>query len=55
MARTLSDAVIALNVMKGQDSLDSKTLFIPNKKLDYTKFLRQGGIKIKGLEYIVYH
>ena len=47
MARTLSDAVIALNVMKGQDSLDSKTLSIPNKKLDYTKFLRQGGIKNK--------
>ena len=47
MARTLSDAVIALNVMKGQDSLDSKTLSIPNKNLDYTKFLRQGGIKNK--------
>ena len=47
MARTLSDAVMALNVMKGQDSLDSKTLSIPNKNLDYTKFLRQGGIKNK--------
>ena len=47
MARTLSDAVIALNVMKGQDSLDSKTLSIPNKNLDYTKFLRKGGIKNK--------
>ena len=47
MARTLSDAVMALNVMKGQDSLDSKTLSIPNKKLDYTKFLKQGGIKNK--------
>ena len=50
MARTLTDAVIALNAMKGEDPLDSKTLSIPNKNLDYTKFLRQGGIKIKGLE-----
>ena len=47
MARTLTDAVIALNAMKGEDPLDSKTLPIPNKKLDYTKFLRQGGIKNK--------
>ena len=47
MARTLTDAVIALNAMKGEDPLDSKTLTIPNKKLDYTKFLRQGGIKNK--------
>ena len=47
MARTLTDAVIALNAMKGEDPLDSKTLSIPNKKLDYTKFLRQGGIKNK--------
>ena len=47
MARTLSDAVIALNVMRGQDSLDSKTLSNPKINLDYTKFLRLGGIKNK--------
>ena len=47
MARTLTDAVIALNAMKGEDPFDSKTLSIPNKNLDYTKFLRQGGIKNK--------
>ena len=47
MARTLTDAVIALNAMIGEDPLDSKTLYIPNKNLDYTKFLRQGGIKNK--------
>ena len=47
MARTLTDAVIALNVMKGEDRLDSKTFSIPYKNLDYTKFLRQGGIKNK--------
>jgi amidase len=47
MARTLSDAVIALNVMRGKDSLDSKTLSNPQKNLDYTKFLRLGGMKNK--------
>ena len=47
MARTLTDAVIALNIMRGQDSLDSKTLFSNKKKLDYTNFLRLGGIKNK--------
>jgi len=47
MARTLTDAVIALNVMRGQDSLDSKTLSNPQINLDYTKFLRLGGIKNK--------
>ncbi|MFL2610864.1 MAG: amidase [Flavobacteriaceae bacterium] len=47
MARTLTDAVITLNVMIGKDSLDSKTLSSKSKKLDYTNFLRLGGIKNK--------
>ena len=47
MARTLTDAVIALNITRGQDSLDSKTFFSNKKKLDYTNFLRLGGIKNK--------
>ena len=47
MARTLTDAVITLNIMIGKDSLDSKTLSSKSKKLDYTSFLKLGGIKNK--------
>ena len=39
MARTLTDAVITLNVLKGSDEKDPKTnLGVKYLKRDYTKF-----------------
>ena len=48
MARTLTDAVIALGTLTGVDSSDSKTLTSKGKFLgDYTPFLKINGIKNK--------
>ena len=48
MARTLTDAVITLNVLKGKDEKDPKTnLGVKYLNRDYTKFLKLGGIKNK--------
>ena len=48
MARTLTDAVITLNVLKGSDEKDPKTnLGVKYLKRDYTKFLKLGGLKNK--------
>ena len=51
MARTLTDAVIALGTLTGVDSSDSKTLTSKGKFLeDYTQFLKINGIKNKRIE-----
>ena len=48
MARTLTDAVIALGTLTGADPNDSKTLASKNKALkDYTPYLISDGIKDK--------
>lgn len=48
MARTLTDAVIALGSLTGADTNDSKTLASKNKALnDYTPYLISDGIKNK--------
>ncbi|MTI31601.1 amidase [Xanthovirga aplysinae] len=48
MARTVMDAAIALGVMVGVDSLDSKTLLSEGKyHHDYTQFLKRDGLKGK--------
>ncbi len=46
MARTVSDAVILLNAMVGEDKKDSITSEFSSKgKTDYTKFLDKNGLK----------
>jgi amidase len=48
MARTVTDAAIALGTMTGVDTADSKTLASAGKYLtDYTKFLISDGVKGK--------
>ncbi|MCU0377588.1 MAG: amidase [Bacteroidales bacterium] len=48
MARTVSDAAIALGVMTGVDPADSKTATSEGKYLtDYTPFLKEDGLKGK--------
>ena len=48
MARTLTDAVITLNVLKGTDEKDPKTnLGVKYLNRDYTKFLKLGGLENK--------
>jgi amidase len=50
MARTVTDAVICLGILTGQDPADSKTLqSAGHYQTDYTQFLVKGGLKGKRL------
>ena len=56
MARTLSDAVIALGTLTGVDLHDTKTLNSEGKALkDYTPFLNINGLKEKRIGLYTNH